>query len=614
VGEPIFRSLLISGATVTAFLCLTSIGWAQPLPSDATPAEAPAPAEPILVPDPSEAPSPLPVIPPAPPPAPQLQVPDTELPPLDPLVAPSFWLDEVRVLGSTVLQDEIEALVREYEQREVTLEDLLELRSRITQLYIDNGYITSGAFLPTGQNVGDRVVRIQVVEGELEAIEVCLLSSRAARELSAAQGNNPSVQNPEDAPQVEAPTSPRCGSAHLRESYVRSRLNLAATTPVRQSNLEEALQLLQLDPLIAQVNAELTAGQVPGQNLLRVQVQEAPAFRAGIGADNYQSPSIGSAQATLTLGHDNVLGFGDRIFAQYGRTDGLNSYGAGYAFPINAMDGTVQFRYSRDESKIVQDPFQDIGIRSESETFSLSFRQPIVRRPTTEFALGLGLDIRRSQSFILDDIPFSFSEGPDNGRSNVTVIRFSQDWVDRSTTRVLAARSQFSVGIDAFDATTNDLGIDGRFFTWLGQFQYVEQVAPNGTLLIARLDTQLSPDGLLPLEQFAIGGAGTVRGYRQNRIVTDNSILGGLEFRVPILANDPQRLQLTPFVDAGYGWNNVLPDPEQAIVSLGLGVRWQVIPNLFVRVDYGIPLVSVPNRGNSLQENGLSLSIRYQPF
>ncbi|WP_416673924.1 ShlB/FhaC/HecB family hemolysin secretion/activation protein [Egbenema bharatensis] len=614
MGDLTFRSLLLPGATATVFLWFTSAGLAQPLPGETIPPESPGTAQSIdLVPDPSEAPPPLPVIPPAPPPDPQLQVPDVDLPPLDPLITPVFWLEEVQVLGSTVLQDEIAALVSEYEQREVTFEELLELRSRITQLYIDNGYITSGAFLPTGQNVGDRVVRIQVVEGELEAIEVCMLSPGAARELLTAPGDDSSSQNPEEV-QSQSPVSPRCGSAHLREGYVRSRLNLAATTPVNQSNLEEALQLLQLDPLIAQVNAELTAGQVPGQNLLRVQVQEAPAFRAGIGADNYQSPSIGSAQATLTIGHDNVFGFGDRIFAQYGRTDGLNSYGAGYAFPINAMDGTVQFRYSRDESEIVQDPFQDIGIRSESETFSLSFRQPIVRRPTTEFALGLGMDIRRSQTFILDDIPFSFSEGPDNGRSNVTAIRFSQDWVDRSTTRVLAARSQFSFGIDAFDATTNDLGIDGRFFTWLGQFQYVQQVAPNGTLFLARVDTQLSPDGLLPLEQFAIGGAGTVRGYRQNQIVTDNGILGGLEFRIPIFADDPQRLQLTPFVDAGYGWNNVLPDPEQAIVSVGLGVRWQVIPNLFVRVDYGIPLVSIPNRGNSLQENGLSLSIRYQPF
>ena len=604
------RSFFLTGTTAAILLCLTSLGWAQPQLSSPAPSDSDS-AGSFPIPDPSEAPPPLPVIPPAPSPAPQFRVPDTELLPLDPLVAPSFWLDEVRVLGSTVLQDEIEALVREYEQREVTLEDLLELRSRITQLYLDNGYITSGAFLPTGQNVDDRVVEIRVVEGELEAIEICMLSPSAARELLE---NNSSTERSSEAETPTLPASPRCGSAHLRESYVRSRLDLAATTPVSRFQLEEALQLLQLDPLIAQVNAELTAGQVPGRNLLRVQVQEAPAFRAGIGADNYQSPSIGSAQATVTVGHDNVLGFGDRIFAQYGRTDGLNSYGAGYAFPVNALDGTVQFRYSRDESEIVQAPFQDIGIRSESETFSLSFRQPIVRTPTNEFAMGLGLDIRRSQTFILNDIPFSFSEGPNRGRSNVAAIRFSQDWVDRSTTRVLAARSQFSFGIDAFDATTNDLGIDGRFFSWLGQFQYVQQVAPNGTLFLARVDAQLSPDGLLPLEQFAIGGAGTVRGYRQNQIVTDNGILGGLEFRIPILADDPQRLQLTPFVDAGYGWNNVLPDPEQAIVSVGLGVRWLVTPDLAVRVDYGIPLVSTPNPGNSLQENGFSLSVRYQPF
>ncbi|PSB64714.1 hypothetical protein C7B61_11910, partial [filamentous cyanobacterium CCP1] len=108
------RSFFLTGTTAATLLCLASIGWAQPLPSSPAPSESSDSAGSFPVPDPSEAPPPLPITPPAPPPDPQFQVPDTELPPLDPLVAPSFWLDEVRVLGSTVLQDEIEALVREY--------------------------------------------------------------------------------------------------------------------------------------------------------------------------------------------------------------------------------------------------------------------------------------------------------------------------------------------------------------------------------------------------------------------------------------------------------------------------------------------------------------------
>jgi hemolysin activation/secretion protein len=370
---------------------------------------------------------------------------------------------------------------------------------------------------------------------------------------------------------------------------------------------------LQLDPLIERVNAELTAGTTPGRNILRINLKEAPAFHSAIVLENNQSPSIGSVQGSVQVSHDNLLGFGDRASAQYGRTEGLNLYDINYTIPVNPRNGALNFRYNNGDSRIIEREFRDIGIRSETQTYSVNFRQPITRTPTSEFALSLGLDRRRSQTYILDDRPFSFTEGPENGESKITVIRFSQDWVDRGRTRVLAARSQFSLGIDAFDATVNNTGTDGRFFSWLGQFQWVQQLSSRN-VLVARIDAQLTPDSLLPLERFSIGGVDTVRGYRQNQLVADNGILGSVEVRIP-LASDPSVLQLAPSFEIGTVWNDrdINPDPA-TIASLGLGLRWQVAPDLSLRLDYGLPLISVGDRGNSLQDKGIYFSVRYQPF
>jgi hemolysin activation/secretion protein len=529
------------------------------------------------IPKPSESPRPLPGETPTLPPLPELQTPPTpESPEVTPPSGDSIFIQKIEVLGNTVLQDEIAALTQTYSNREVTFEELLELRSAIIQLYIKNGYITSGAFLPSNQNLSSGIVQIQVVEGELEQIEIG-------------------------------------GLRRLREGYVRSRLERATSTPLNQKRLEEALQLLQLDPLIEQVNAELVASTTPGSNILRVSLKEAPAFHAAFGVENNQSPSIGSIQGSVEVSHDNLLGFGDRLAAQYGRTEGLDLYDINYTIPVNARNGTFSLRYNNGDSRIIEEDFRDVGIRSETQTYSLSFRQPITRTPTSEFALSLGLDLRRSQTYILDDRPFSFTQGPENGESKVTVIRFSQDWVNRGTRQVLAARSQFSLGIDAFDATINNTGTDGQFFSWLGQFQWVQQLSPRN-LLVARIDAQLTPDSLLSLERFSMGGVETVRGYRQNQLVADNGILGSVEVRVP-LTSDPRILQLAPFFEIGTAWNNRDLDPDPAtIASLGLGLRWLITPDLSLRLDYGIPLISVGERGNSLQENGLYFSVRYQPF
>ncbi|MEM9486251.1 MAG: ShlB/FhaC/HecB family hemolysin secretion/activation protein [Cyanobacteria bacterium P01_F01_bin.116] len=487
----------------------------------------------------------------------------------------SFLANEIVVVGNTVLQSEIDQQVACYEGQEIRLSDLFNLRSRITKLYLEAGYITSGAFVPNNQELTAGVVQIQVIEGEIEDLQIN-------------------------------------GLTRLRQSYVRNQLTRAISTPLNQRNLEEGLQLLQIDPALERINAELTAGNGPGKSLLILDLQEADTFTLSLGTDNYRSPSIGSVGANIGLTVRHPLGVGDTLTASYGVTDGLDLYDVSYAIPVNSRDGTLRFRASNSDSRIVQDDFRDVGIRSETTTLSAGFRQPIVQTPSEEFALGLDFDWKRSESFILDDIPFSFSLGPEEGKSQVSALRFYQDWVKRSQSRVLAARSQFSVGIDAFDATVNDSGIDGRFFSWLGQFQWIEQVSPR-FLVLTRVGAQLTPDALLPIERFSLGGIGTVRGYSQNQLVTDNAITGSVEFRIPV-TKDPNKVQITPFLDAGIGWNNQIPDPDPSFLAgLGVGVRWALNPDLSLRLDYGIPLVDVDNTGNSLQENGLYFLLNYQP-
>lgn len=490
-----------------------------------------------------------------------------------------FLVNKIKILGNTILKKEISNLVQEYEQKkEVSFEDLITLRTRITALYINHGYITSGAFILNDRpnDIERGIVTIQIVEGKLEGIEIK-------------------------------------GLQRLEDSYVRSRIKIATTAPLNKQRIEEALQLLQLDPIIKRVNAELIAGSSPGLNILRVELTEAAAFHAGIAIANNQSPSIGSVQGSVFVVHDNFTGFGDQLRLEYGLTKGLNIYGISYKLPVNPENGTLNIRYSNNNSRIIAAPFDDLGIRSDAETLSFGFRQPLIRKPQTEFAVGIGFDLRRSQTFLLDNIPFSFSEGAENGESRVSVIRFYQDWVHRSPTQVLAARSQFSFGIDAFDATVNDTGTDGRFFSWLGQFQWVQQLTKR-ILLLTLIDTQLTPDSLLSLEKFSIGGVDTVRGYRQNQLVSDNSILGAVELHLPISTN-PNNLQLTPFFEIGGGWNNRGDNPDPSfIASTGLGLEWQVFPSLNVHLDYGIPLFEVKDKGDSLQDNGFYFSLQYQPF
>jgi hemolysin activation/secretion protein len=516
-------------------------------------------------------------------PPPQLTPPPETPQTPPPQLGVTVQVKRIEVLGSTVFSPaQLEAAVASFIGKDATFEELLAIRTVITQLYTDKGYTTSGAFLPP-QDVTDGVVQVQVVEGAIEKIEIQ-------------------------------------GLKRLRTSYVRSRIGLAAKPPVNLRRLEEALQLLQLDPHISTVQAELSAGTSPGLSVLTLNVKEAQPLTTALIVENRNSPSVGSIQGTAAISHNNLLGFGDRLSAEYGMSEGVNSYNISYEIPLNPRDGTLSISYDHSSSQIIEKPFSDFDINSNSYTLSLGFRQPIIRTPTSEFSLALSLDSRQSETFLLEEIPFSFSPGPDNGKSQVTALRFTQDWINRSANRVLAARSQFSFGFDALGATVNDIGIDGRFTSWLGQFQVVQALG-GGTILIARTGIQLTPDGLLPIEQFSIGGIDTVRGYQQNERVADNGIIGSLEVRYPIVRspNGIGVIQLASFFDIGTVWNNQTQVPRElsspsTLASVGLGLRWQLDPYVSAHLDWGIPLISVGDRGDSLQDNGISFSIRFQPF
>ncbi len=576
----LLQKILISLLTIATFnpISLTVTAQSTPPAGVNIPPNTPERVEPIPKnPEPprQDTPSPTPTSP--------LQTPANQQPPQQ---QPSpttrkFAIKEIKVEGNTVLQTEIDEIIKKYQEKyegEYTFENFIELRTEITQLYIKNDYVNSGAFIsPDNEdNFANGIIVIQVVEGRLEGIQID-------------------------------------GLKRLQEGYIRRRLEIATKPPLNRKRLEQALQLLQIDPLLEQVNAELTAGKAPGLNILVVRLKEAPAFNAGIIIANSQSPSVGSIQGSIYGSYNNPLGIGDKFTAEYGLTEGLNLYSLGYSVPVNARNGALNFRYSNNNSKIIESDFEELGIRSDSESFSVAFRQPIIQKVESELGVGIGFDVRRSQTYLLDNIPFSFSEGPEDGKSRVAVIRLTQDWVKRDATSVLAARSQFSLGIDAFDATINNSGTDGRFFSWLGQFQWVQQLSAR-TLMLARLNTQLTPNSLLSLEKLSLGGVDTVRGYRQNQLVSDNGILASVEFRLP-LSDRLRTLQLTPFFEIGSGWNNSTDNPDPGIIaSIGTGLRWQVAPDLNLSLDYGIPLIGVKDRGNSLQDNGFYFSLNYQPF
>ncbi|HLO50553.1 MAG TPA: ShlB/FhaC/HecB family hemolysin secretion/activation protein [Kamptonema sp.] len=540
----------------------------------------------------SQLPNPIlprsPELPPPIPPEPQ-PIPLQPTPPIPPNenrpeIPGTIRVERFEFEGNTAFSStELSEITQKFIGREITFAELLEVETAITKKYVDAGYINSGAVIPADQTFprAGAIVKIQIVEGGLAEIRVT-------------------------------------GTRRLNSNYVRSRLEIATRRPLNRNRLLEALQLLQLDPQIANISAELQAGTRPEQSRLEVRVKEADTFSVELFADNDRSPSVGSFRRGVRINQANLVGLGDGLDVSYANTDGSNELNASYTIPINPRNGTVRFAAGFSKTNVIEEPFDSLDIEGKSRTYELTYRQPVIQKPDRELALGLTFSRQESDTTLLGE-KFQLSPGAnDRGETRVSAIRFFQEYVQRSPNQVFAARSQFSFGTSLFGATVNDNEPDSRFFAWRGQAQYVRRLAPE-TLLVLRTDAQLATSSLLSLEQIGIGGSQTVRGYRQDLLLSDSGLLASAEVRIPVwrLPKVKGILQVAPFIDFGVGWNysgeKVNPD-SNVLLGAGLGLIWQMSDRFSARLDYSIPLIDVNSGDRTWQEKGLYFRINYFPF
>ncbi len=505
------------------------------------------------------------------------------IPPTD--FSTQIVVKKFEIIGSTVFTPaELAAIIAPLTNRSIGFPQLLQAANQITELYVSKGYINSGAFLPGNQtfSVQGSTIKIQVVEGSVEDIVVV-------------------------------------GTQRLNPSYIKNRIGLGANKPLKIDRLIESLRLLQLDPLIKSISTELAAGKESGTSIVQLKVTENPTWRAGINVGNSRTPSVGEIQAQASISQSNLTGNGDGLAISYGKSEASNAYDINYTLPLNPHNGTLKLQYSQSNSRVIEAPFERLDINGTAQDISIGYRQPLLQNTSQEFALGVTLARRSTNTGYLESVVGERigypSPGADaNGNTRITAARFIQDYTARDSQQVFAARSQVSIGINALNATVADSSPDSNFFTWRGQAQYVRALAPNSIALL-KIEGQIADRPLVALEQIGVGGQDTVRGYRQDLLLGDNGLLASAEIRIPIFTppDGKQILQIVPFVDFGLV-SNQSPNPTpqtDTIASGGIGLRYQSGDNFFAKLDYGIPFTSISQPRRTGQEKGFHFSLGY---
>jgi len=486
------------------------------------------------------------------------------------------WLFDGNRVVSTA---ELEAIAAPYLDRPLRAVELEELRHQITRLYVDRGYVSSGAIVPEDA-YRDGSLRITLVEG------------RVARLVTK-------------------------GMDGLSDAYVAARL-YGSDEPVNAKQMQERFQLLLADPLFERMQARLIPGSAPGSSIVDVDVTRARRVQVSAFANNQLAPAIGSTNAGLDFTWRNLTGWGDALDAVLYKSGGSHNVDFGWLIPLLARHTTLAVRVTHGRSSVVEEPLDTLDIDSVVRSREVTLAHPFVNQTNRRLTLGVSFTERRNRVSIGGE-PFSFESGGTGEPSETVRVRawrMFQDLSMRLGRHVLVLRSTFVAGRSnvVADAALPDQA-SASYRLWQGQAQAALAVGEQGAQWLIRGNLQRSADRLPALERLSVGGRHTVRGYRENQLVRDNGYSISAEYHHPLFADaasSRRRLTLVPFVDLGGGGNR--GEPMRRLASAGLGLTWML--NEFEGDIFFAKRLErrAADTHGDLQDRGIHFSLRYRLY
>lgn len=474
------------------------------------------------------------------------------------------------------LDEELQPITEKFLKQPATLFTVQQIAQEISEFYWQKGFLTSDAYPSLEQDISQGLIIIKIREGELEDIKINNLSGR-----------------------------------QIDDEFIRSWLRFRAGTPLNIDKLSEALKILQLKPNIQTIEADLKEGTLPKFSRLEMNIRQAPNYQIQVQGDNFGSFNSGQEEGFFEFSVKSLSGRGDQLQVKGIISEGSEQAIIDYRFPLCLIDCvSLGIHYEIGNSEVIREPLEVFDIEGEYQKFFAEISQPIIKELTTELDFDLKFGWQRSETFVLGR-RFSFSPQTTDGQYDIYTARIGVNWQERWETGSFINRGELTLGADSLEETSDP------FILVRLQSNWVQKI--NETLLISVFGSlQLTPSslgrsfGILPSEQFSIGGISTVPGYDLNLRRGDNGINLKVDLSQTIFENlEGEKLTVNPYIAFGYVWNKreevILLEPT-TLSSIGANLQY-TLKGLRLNLGIAVPLTEVPS--NFEQTTYFSVGYRF---
>lgn len=470
-------------------------------------------------------------------------------------VKKKFWASRIWVDGATIYPpSEFQADVAHYEGREVTLADLKQLASTIERRYRDNGYFLARVTVPA-QRLSEGEIRLLVVEGRF---------------------GNIVIEN----------------NQHYPDEFIRDFFAPAmAYGAVREGPLQKALLVLN-DHMDLRVQSVLVKGKTEGTTDVVLKVTDRRPIHFALDYNNFGNASVGRNRAGISVNAGNVWTVGDGVlvrgvFPFPGKSDPFLS--AHYSAPADNRGRRVSGFYSGAATTAGRD-LEVLDIRGTANIYGLSLSFPTARNLNQRQDLTFTLVSKAVRNTIFGQL------------LNEDQLRLFQVGLggtyQHGRQKALAGFQLTQALGEAFGGTPDDspsssrVGAGNSFTKISGDSSWMYEIGP-GQFFQVRGQAQFTGDPLPVPEQFSVGGPDSVRGFAQSEYLADDGYALSVDYRLNIVDDPPNTLQLAIFADHG-GGDLKTPLPGEvggrSMTGVGVGLRAQLFSTIQARMDVAFPV------------------------
>jgi len=419
------------------------------------------------------------------------------------------------------------------------------------------------------------------------------------------------------------------GNKWISDSSLKNRLSVQEGEPINVNQLNDDLYHMNKNSEFCQADCVFVPGKENGTTDIELKCKDRLPVRIFAGMDNRGNRFIGDERQFEGFTVVDPWGKGQSLTYQFTSTldfRKLRAHGGHFDSQLPWGDYlTVYGGHAEVHAKIRPTPGQNQGIfRQDGKTDQASFRYLHLLCPAKEgHFIDFGFDWKQTNNSIL------FSGAPQFGKT-VALTQFvaSYHWQhsDCGWFHTLDAEVFFSPAewiqhqsLEDFQSLrphSNNKYIYAR--AMLDSYYWFK----NGAYAHTTFRGQVANENLLPSEEFALGGADTVRGYEEWEFISENGILANFElysppttvlgrFNFPGLCRPVMdQLRFLVFFDIGAATSTHRIsglNTSNWLASVGPGLRYNIGPFLQARADWGFQLHKTPF--NAGYDNYLHFSV-----